>query len=139
MVVIEDYVSFEIAKQLKEKGFDVLCTAHWFIGTDRTFNISNYPQNWNAMKTDLDWVSCPTLQMAASWLRNKYGYFISIDVEVGEIETKQNTWEETILGYNFNIFDENHINWIYLGSKRFQLPEEACEAGIKFCLENLIK
>lgn len=51
--ITEDYVSFEVAQLLKEKGFDWECLAHWFIGTDRNFSISNTPQNWNEVKTDL--------------------------------------------------------------------------------------
>jgi len=30
----EDYVSFETAKILKEKGFDVPCIACWYIGSE---------------------------------------------------------------------------------------------------------
>ena len=129
MVVIEDYVSFEIAKQLKEKGFDVLCTAHWFIGTDRTFNISNYPQNWNAKKTDLDWVSCPTHQMAMKWLREK-GIYITI--VYGDYPSLNKVfWTpqiDSLEGFDLpNSFYEEYDKY-----------EVACEAALKYALENLI-
>lgn len=74
----EDYISFETAKLLKEKGFNEKCLAHWFIGTERNFSVSSTPCNWNEIKTDLDWLSCPTLQMAMKWLREVHNWNVVI-------------------------------------------------------------
>ena len=47
----EYFITFEIAKILKEKGFDWPCNGYW---KDKTFNCAVYPMNWNEMKTTLD-------------------------------------------------------------------------------------
>ena len=127
--ITEDYVSFETAKLLKEKGFDWECLAHWFIGTERNFSISKTPQNWNEVKTDLDWLSCPTHQMACKWLREVYklhigiargpkGYHITIEtIPLGVVK---------------------YITREIVGTTYIDSYEEAVEAALKYTIENLI-
>ena len=122
----EDYVSYEVAKLLKEKGFDWKCLAHWFIGIDRNFSISVAPQNWNEVKTDLDWLSCPTHQMAMKWLRKK-GIRICIDYN-----NMNGDWYATIAKEYDGQMSER------IRSEHFTLYEEAVEAALKYVLENLI-
>lgn len=129
----EDYCSYEVAKLLKEKGFDVPCLAHWFIGTDRNFSISNTPQNWNEIKTDLDWLSCPTHQMTMKWLRETYGIFISIKPYDSYYEDK----------YEFSIYKKQNtviFEWEVLDieDSLFDGYENTVEVAIKYCLKNLI-
>ena len=59
-MITEDYVSFEIAKLLKEKGFDEECQEY--------YGDYKYP--------------CPTLQMAMKWLREVHKLFIKIGVSI---------------------------------------------------------
>lgn len=133
----EDYVSFEIAKLLKEKGFDVPCLAHWYIGTDRHFSISNTSQNWNEIKTDLDWLSCPTLQMAMKWLRIEH----NIHIEPHIVKTKCSygympnyvDLKELKQHFPFDEFDfSNADKYVCI------TYDKACEVTIKYSLENLI-
>ncbi len=63
-MLTEDFVSFETAKLLKEKGFD------W--NTDKQFNLDKIVGDYNI--TDRSryperYLSAPTLQMAMKWLR----------------------------------------------------------------------
>lgn len=62
-----DYVSLEVAKLLKEKGFNELCyTAYDKDG--RSFNYKEIRLNWNG---EYDWAySRPTLYHAQKWLRD---------------------------------------------------------------------
>lgn len=74
MVREEDYVSLEMAKLLKGKGFDVPCCSQY---TDkgtvwRYFN----PENFNAYEACY---SCPTLYEVQKWIRETM--FIHIEIE----------------------------------------------------------
>ena len=121
-MITEDYVSFETAKLLKEKGFDVY-VSQFYNAEDGYFSEKEALWNWNIGNYRY---SAPTLQMAMKWLR-----------EVHKIEVRV-------------IYDNNKSSWygacnpmsesqILLGfgckSKSY---EKACEAAIKYCLENLI-
>ena len=124
--ITEDYCTYEVSKLLKEKGFDWKCLAHWFIGIDRNFSISVTPQNWNEVKTDLDWLSCPTHQMAMKWLRKK-GIRICIDYN-----NMSGDWYATIAKEYDGQMGER------IRSEHFTLYEEAVDAALKYCLTELI-
>lgn len=108
-MITEDYVSFEIAKLLKEKGFDSECQQY--------YGDYEYP--------------CPTLQMAMKWLREIH----RIDIEVRTHYLNYLKPNDTRY-YSGKILkgSEDVIYTIY--SK--DTNEEVCEAAIKYCLENLI-
>lgn len=73
----EDYVSLEVAKLLKEKGFNELCyTAYDKDG--RSFNYKEIRLNWNG---EYDWAySRPTLYHAQKWLRLNKNIHVCVDV-----------------------------------------------------------
>ena len=123
-MLTEDYVSFEIAKLLKEKGFyNPYCYYYYFTDiesktpcvTDKVIDINE------------DKYLAPTLQMAMKWLREVHNYLILIDVD------------DLLEGYQWAIYYTDshkitpHAEWIDKASY-----EEACEAAIKYCLEHLI-
>ena len=125
-MIEEDYVSFETAKLLKEKGFDECCHLHYHYveSFDRWFQTSEYIDR----RFKKYYYPCPTLQMAVKWLR-----------EVHKIEVRV-------------IYDNEKSSWygacnpmneplqILLGSNcESNSYEEACESTIKYCLENLIE
>ena len=80
-MITEDYVSFETAKLLKEKGFDADCHAYYIAyanGTNR-FNISAaYPYGYNFNDDEDYQYSAPTLQIVMKWLREVYNTVIVI-------------------------------------------------------------
>ena len=101
--ITEDYVSFEVAKLLKEKGFDEECQQY--------YGDYKYP--------------CPTLQMAMKWLRKTHNIVMYIIPNI-EFENE----------YDVHVKVKWFIGkWAGVGFKSYEL---ACEAGIKYCLENLI-
>ncbi len=117
-MITEDYVSFELAKLLKEKGFDEPCI--YVYRHDGSEDI------WDADKED---IACqkPTLQMVMKWLREKC-IFITLN----------------IISFNLNGLPIWHFviwrnnNHEYRSSDYFDSYEEACKAAIKYCLEKLI-
>ena len=70
-MVTEDYVSYEVAKLLKEKGFNETSNT---IGTYN--NKGEFYLYWHEKGYDHNrlstWYSAPTLQMAMKWLREKH-------------------------------------------------------------------
>ena len=124
-MITEDYVSFETAKLLKEKGFDGICrTAYETITNEHEVEQCSL-SSWGK----LNQAKRPTLQMAMKWLREVYNIDIMVWVENynGVKRYTSDCWKDVV-----QVDSQIHR------SKRFSSYEEACEAVIKYCLENLI-
>ena len=118
-MITEDYVSFEIAKLLKEKGFDEYCGYYSSDGEYWGYRVYNHKGK--------DYISAPTLQMAMKWLR-----------EVHKIEIRVIYENEKLCWYGA-CNPMNEPSQILLGfGRKCKSYEEACEAGIRYVLENLI-
>jgi len=138
-MIEEDYVSFEIAKLLKEKGFNEKCHCSYrkklinnkivdeeelFVSAYLTF--TNNELEDKAYK-DIVYCSAPTLQMAMKWLRETFEIHCQIDCPIAA-----SNWV-------YGIRDLNQDEWIILRNMgNYETYEEACEAAIKYCLEHLI-
>ena len=121
-MITEDYVSFETAKLLKERGFDGECRDYYNI--DGHFYSEDFKSNWNFGKGAITIFSAPTLQMAMKWLREKHNIFLSIQQHMD----MSYVWYTYANGIPRGCDRESHNNSY----------EEACDAAIKYCLENLI-
>lgn len=137
-MITEDYVSFETAKLLKEKGFEYNPDeSYWLIDADNKIY-------WISRIGAYDYVDAPTESfqrpkngyrlmtqaMAMKWLREKHDIFIAINMIPDTIQ-------------------KHYFFKPYVGRKIYNFPldysiefyttyEETCEAAIKYCLENLI-
>lgn len=151
-MITEDYVSFETAKLLKEKGFDEKCFFCWDDITE-TNRISKLMVCNNSELLE-HYYAMPTLQMAMKWLREVHNVLLVADYE----------WECDTTPYFFKIYrlgengkpervtvkgvsydkDDNPTGLIvgYRDWEKsygdYSTHEEACEAAIRYCLENLI-
>lgn len=129
MEITEDYVPFETARLLKQKGFNVPVRT-FFNPKYRGEKVSNDTAliNYNTDPEDGGMLySAPTLQMAMKWLRKVHGLFINLFIyEYGEgkvaFEIEKIPSAETV--------KEDYEYATY---------EEAAEAAIKYCLTNIIK
>ena len=130
-MITEDYVSFGTAKLLKEKGFDECWGCFYDTENDDVSIVNGWMDISNSELEGKEFVrySAPTLQMAMKWLREVYNYNIEIDT-IGQKSRNTLSWRSVI--YNL----ENGIE--YYREETFKSYEEACEAAIKYCLENLI-
>ena len=128
-MIEEAYVSFETAKLLKERKFDIKCNSY-FISDNEIALISNR-RDFNNHGI---YLSAPTQQMAMRWLREVWGIVIVTQPVVGEIGL---TWEYRIIKFHLGkgYGSINGTEFIKYGFKSY---EEAVEAAIKCCLENLI-
>jgi hypothetical protein len=124
---IEDFVSFNTTKLLNDKGFDWNCDTYYTENGSVKYTQLKY--NHNGIK---NCYSRPTLQVAMKWLREVH----NLNVEV----------YRTACGYIGCIVDipsGTDIKFLEddgddLPSGQYTKWEYACEAVIKYCLENLI-
>ena len=115
-MITEDYISCETAKLLKEKGFREHCTTAY------------YPKTTPGVR-----IECPTLQMAMKWLREVHNCYICVQALITTDGLQGYCPFYTKVGDVFmwqNVLGDDYATT--------QTYEEACEAAIKYCLENLI-
>ena len=126
-MITEDYVSFETAKLLKEKGFDESTIMRY----DSNGEISSDGRygHYNSLKK-FDFISAPTLQMAMKWLREVHNLEI--------YPSHDNFQEHHSWWFDIYKFSKGYSGIPYESNSIYPTYEEACEAAIRYCLENLI-
>lgn len=138
--ITEDYVSFETAKLLKEKGFDEI-TFTWYTGKGKFCvgknNFDDYHMNHlsnMAVARDKNKCSAPTQQKAMKWLREVHHYYIQVMLDswacgghLGYYVVIQKTDSD------FEMMLQDAVDEVF-----YQTYEEAVEAALKYTLENLI-
>jgi len=126
-MIREDYVSFETAKLLKDKGFDWECIGYYVDDEPNDVKYSFLGETNSTWETRC--CSAPTLQMARKWLREKY-YIHADPIQQGNYNdcSEYYTWIVARMG----IIHRNS------GVAEKLSYEEACEAALKYSLENLI-
>ena len=124
--VTEDYVSFEIAKLLKEKGFKEITQG--YINTDREVYMLPFQQGVYEL-SDKQY-PYPTLQMAMKWLRDTYKLCIVIEPII--------TDDDGSAGCLWRFSISKLLELQYKSEFIYECYEVACEAAIKYCLTNLI-
>ena len=121
-------VSFEIAKLLKEKGFDLPCNNYtsqrdgdYFSNEKQTISYKNYNEITNIY-------SRPTIAEVVMWLYEKHGIWISVDIILN-----------LYFKYNINKSDGSYIEDLspYI-VERFKNPTEAYSQAVEYVLKNLI-
>lgn len=126
-MITEDYVSFEVAKLLKDKGFPQKCP-HYYLD-DQRFRHCCY----ETIPKDKEIYDAPTQAVAMKWLREVY----NLGVFPSTYHIMRGSKEEHVYGsaiVNLTTFDLICDDIMPKDSY-----EEACEVAIKYCLENLIK
>ena len=125
-MITEDYVSYNIAKLLKEKGFDIYCPTAYETMTSEHHVEETAFSDWGK----LGQVKRPTLQMAMKWLREVHSLYLDIVT----------SFSQDGICYTFSCSNTMDLIQRTKGTSyhEYQTYEEACEAAIKYCLENLI-
>ena len=125
--ITEDYVSFETAQLLKQKGFDADCAAVYDLEFPKScadgklyFNFCDENPN---RRSDL--CSAPTLHVARKWLNKVKGISNYISCENFE---ERYYW----VAYKEPSFTRQR------SKNTFATEEKAAEDLIKYCLTNLI-
>ena len=140
----ECYVSLEVAKLLKEAGFDWECKMIHFcyVEDDYMWNLEdNNKKARSILKLDYCLLA-PTLEVAQRWLREEKGIYIGITaIENKRAVTNSDGWtfhyEYGKPKFDCYIQDERCENMCTLYDS-FDTYEEALEVGIKKSLENIL-
>ena len=120
-MIKEAFVSFEVAKLLKEKGFVESCYGRYSVRSKDFHLDTTKPCNNGS-----NFLYCaPTHQMAMAWLREVHNIFIVIE-PYSNTSCYFSLWE----GDNYY---ENPLR------KGFPSYEETVEQALKYCLEKIIK
>ena len=135
-MITEDYVSFKIAKLLKEKGFDESTSMVYMpygdlCKLDRYDSIRN--SNYNDITKNYFEYTAPTLQMAMKWLREKHNLHCVVDYDFVLGWYCQITSLKETVEYDYEEMKHYHPE----KDNGFSSPEEACEAAIKYCLKQI--
>ena len=143
-MITEDYVSFETAKLLKDKGFP----QEYDMYHSMVYNEEDYEDEYEVQRMVLETklvkagtlssypvgvpdpkCYCCTLQMAMKWLREVHNIFIEISVSI-DLKGKYH--------YRYSILNRE-CKYVRKGYTDFDWDyKQSCEAAIKYCLENLI-
>ena len=124
-MINEDYVSFETARLLKEKGFEG--RMHTFYTEEGTEMESAYvvPSNFSPIYR-------PTLQMAMKWLREVHHLHISIEMGFDVDNHQYFFFVPSVCKFSSKTGEYQTP----FGETEFDTYEEAAEAAIKYCLKN---
>lgn len=117
----EAYCSYEVAKLLKEKGFNEECYRFYEYDTKEF-----YKESIPCCNSRSDDYACPTHQMAMAWLRER-GWFIEVHVSV-DLNGK----------YHFMYMILDKACKCVMNGKHKDTYEESIEEALKYSLENLI-
>lgn len=132
-MITEDYVSYEVAKLLKEKGFPMIEHLFMYVNKDNVFMTNHYaclklPQEEYKNFYEV-YIPTITHQMAMKWLRENKGLFINIG---------QSKCMSAPIKYRFSIWKDV----TYIGKSGdtgdYFTYEEAVETALKYCLTELI-
>lgn len=124
-MINEAYCSFEVSKLLKEKGFN--WRTQYVYTLDGTGSTPHKIGNWRAKSN----IQKPTQQMAMRWLREEKNIFIVIEPHLYDYINEKNKSYVCSLWVGDNYYE-------YIESRDYPSYEDAIEAALKYCLENLI-
>lgn len=134
---MEDYVTFEQAKALKELGFDWEVYQYYLTNAIGDL-ILWFPEEGSSDFNHFDdgWFSAPTLYQAAKWLREKHNIIILVDTyfkNYMEGDYNKAEFEYVIVYMNFNAARKGSSK----DGKLFESYEKALSAGIEYALESI--
>lgn len=152
-MIIEDYVSFETAKLLKDKGFKEWCRCCYGIAVLHNGENISFDEECDlkdeGRENEIEYVeggrlydfgcnnrdegakvwAAPTLGAAMKWLREVHSIHIAVIVAYHHIPRR----------YEAHIMKLENIDDFILNQQvDFASYEEASEAAIKYCLEKMI-
>ena len=131
-----DFVTFEIAKKLKEKGFYYKCVSTYdkdgMLGDNyiqpTSIRAIGFDELLSSHNVENDGcIDAPTISQVLEWLREEKGLHIAIGY------SNVSKWRYIIIHLGENFVKESNV-W----EKSFKSYEEAALAGIEYCLDNLI-
>ena len=135
----EEFVSFDLAKKLKEKGFKNNCIGYYDYAGEFHYNyesdIANKEIYFCHNKYDNIWhrdlVDAPTISQVLKWLRDDKKIHIMIDIWKVDVD-------DIIYKWGYDIVDLTTTRVVGCDTQCANTYEQAAIAGIEYCLDNLI-
>jgi hypothetical protein len=117
--ITEDYVSFETAKLLKEKGFNEK-SRYYYRDHDKALVSVSLMCGYSVIRNKdlIDDYAVPTQQMAMKWLREVH----NIDISIISLRSHKEYLPR---------IESDSISHDAIPCRKY---EEACEVAIKYCL-----
>ena len=125
----EDFVTFEIAKKLKKKGFR--CNYPFAMYSEgglfyACYTSAGYANYYDYNDFDESDYIAPTISQALKWLRKEKRIFV--DVRFNRFYQVYRYYAFTMSAYKEDMYGESQVNTY----------EQAALAGIEYALDNLI-
>ena len=142
---MEDFVTFEIAKKLKEKGFREKCE-NIYLGGELTSNrfllnracTAQVEFSYNTVNDHIysegmyvDIIDAPTISQVLKWLREEKDCHIMIDIY-------DNGWFYTINNFYRHDTGVFEVKTHLMQCLDYDTYEQAAIAGIEYVIDNLI-
>lgn len=130
----EDFIPFELAVKLKEKGFDEPCYGYYHCngGNDSFELCGSGDRDFQNSKNQYR-VAAPTISRVLKWLREEKGIHIE-PIATTTFATKNNTAYFVLIKYKITATSLESIDLLEM----YALFNDACIAGIEYVLDNLI-
>lgn len=127
---MEDFVSFEMAKKLKEKGYPQASCGQWSMSGTTYFDDGRFYEEGCICNVEYAYTA-PRIDQVLKWLREKKMLYL-------EISLYRNEYCACIVSTNEIIEDLglNKIIWNSLAT--YDNYEKAALTGITYCLNDLI-
>lgn len=136
-MIMEDFIPFEIALKLREKGFREECLAYYRTDGELLYNRDQYRggnyksllRSYNSLPKNpigCEQIDAPTISQVLKWLREGKGIHICISCSIDPLAN----WEYEIVEIDGVVF----VN----ADDGYSTYEESALAGIEYAIDNLI-
>ena len=136
---MKDFVTFEIAKKLKEKGFKEQCLAYYtqdaefYYNTSYGSDVESAFRSFNSQPNSIcgKRIDAPIISQALNWLRKEKKIHIMIDIWKVDVNDTNYKWGYDIINLTTTkvIGSDTQCAYTY---------EQAALAGIEYTSNNLI-
>jgi hypothetical protein len=126
----EDFVPFELAKKLKEKGFNEPCYGYYHCnGGNESFELCGNGNRDFLNSKNKHRIAAPTIPQVLKWLREEQ----KLHIEVMFIRPLRNR-----VKYYITDTDGSRGDFMDVADEHYETWEQATLAGIEYVLDNLI-
>lgn len=126
-MIEEGYVNYDVARLLKDKGFDEKCFVHY--ADDGRYMVHTESPYYNSILPNQKECTIPTQALVLKWLRDKHKIVCNICIE------SRNFYYYSI----FLIRSGVEAQFQSVSPKPYyETYESACNAAIKYCLEKFV-
>ena len=133
--MINDFVTFNIAKKLEKKGFNKDCISYYTTNGDFCINTELSDSNTEQF---IKRYACPTIYHVLKWLRVEKDILIKIGISYDTAEDADGNVVDRWTFWLFEIFSILDGSLIYTEEfEEYNSYEEAACAGIEYVLDNI--